>query len=99
MRVVTHTPTPKKKTVNQITDGQVFRYGDTWYMRVYIDDGCIRNFGDFYDLHVLEGMPQARNYNTAIPCIQLETHNLCYANGEAEVDEWGTAEILIATQG
>lgn len=97
MKVVTHNAPPKKKTINQISDGQAFRYGDCWYIRVNINDECIRNFGDFYNEHVLQDMPQARSYNTAVPVIHLGSQSLCYANGEVEVDEWGTMEALIAT--
>lgn len=97
MKVVTHIPAPKKKTINQISDGQAFRCGDCWYIRVKINDECIRNFGDFYDEHVLRDMPQARSHNTAIPVLHLGSQSICYANGEVEVDEWGTMEALIAT--
>ena len=97
MKVVTHNVPPKKKTINQISDGQAFRYGGCWYIRVNINDECIRNFGDFYDEHVLQDMPQARSYNTAVPVLHLGSQSLCYANGEVEVDEWGTMEALIAT--
>ena len=97
MKVVTHTPTPKKKTINEISDGEAFRYGACWYIRVNISDDCIRNFGDFYDEHVLQDMTQVRSYKTAVPVIHLGSQSLCYANGEVEVDEWGTMEALIAT--
>ena len=97
MKVVTHTPTPKKKTINQISDGQAFRYGDCWYIRVNINSECIRNFGDFYDEHVLQNIPPARSYNTAVAVLHLGSQSICYANGEVEVDEWGTMEALITT--
>jgi len=97
MKVVTHTPAPKKKTINQIAEGQAFRYGDCWYIRVNLDDGCIRNFGNFYDEHVLKDMPSARSYNTAVPVLSLGSQSLCYVNGEVEVDAWGTMEALITT--
>lgn len=97
MKVVTHTPAPKKKTINEIANGQAFRYGDCWYIRVNIDEECIRNFGDFYDEHVLQNMPFARSYDTAVAVLHLGNQTLCYANGEVEVDEWGTMEALVAT--
>lgn len=96
MKIVTQTPTPKKKTISQISDGQAFRWGDCWYIRVNIADDCIRNFGDFYDEHVLRDMPQACSYTTAVPVLHLGSQSLCYANGEVEVDEWSTVEALIA---
>lgn len=97
MKVVTHTPAPKKKTINQISDGQAFRYGDSWYICVTINDDCIRNFADFYDEHTLQDMPQARSYSTAVAVLHLGSQSICYANGEVEADEWGTMEALIAT--
>ena len=97
MKIVTRTPSPKKKTINQISDGQAFRYGDCWYIRVNLIDECIRNFEDFYDEHVLQDMPQARSYNTAVPVLCLGSQSICYVNGEIEVDEWGTMEALITT--
>lgn len=97
MKVVTQTPTPKKKTINQIANGQAFRWGECWFIRVDLNDDCIRNFGDFYDEHVLQDMPQARSYNTAVPVLSLGGQSLCYVNGEVEVDAWGTMEALITT--
>jgi hypothetical protein len=97
MKVVTQTPTPKKKTINQIAVGQAFRWGECWFIRVSLNDDCIRNFGNFYDEHVLKDMPSARNYDTAVPVLSLGTQSLCYVNGEVEVDAWGTLEALITT--
>jgi hypothetical protein len=97
MKVVIQTPTPKKKTINQIANGQAFRWGECWFIRVNLNDECIRNFGDFYDKHVLKDMSQARDYNTAVPVLALGGQSLCYVNGEIEVDAWGTLEALITT--
>lgn len=97
MRITRRTVPPVKKTINQIKDGEAFRCGDCWYIRITMNDDCIRNFGDFYDEHVLQDMPQARSYNTAVPVLHLGSQGVCYANGEVEVDEWGSAEVLIAT--
>ena len=95
MKITKRTAPLVKKTINQIKDGEVFRYGGCWYIRINLNDDCIRNFGDFYDEHVLQDMPEARSYNSAVPCIHIGSQSLCYANGEVEVEEWGTAEILI----
>ena len=96
MKVITKTQSLPKKTINQIKDGEAFRYGDRWYIRINLDDEIIRNFGDFYDEHVLTDMPQAHSYNTAVPVLHLGGQSLCYANGEVEVDEWGTLEACVA---
>lgn len=97
MKIVMHDSTPPKKRVKDIKDGQVFRWDNCWYIRVNMIDENIHNFGDFYDDHVLQDMPQARNYEFAVPVLHLGSQSLCYANGEIEVDEWGTIEALIST--
>ena len=97
MRIVTQAPTPKKKTIKQIVIGQAFRLNECWFVRVNLNDDCIRNFSDFYDKHVIQNTPQADNYNNAVPVLSLATQSLCYVNGDVEVEEWGTIDALITT--
>lgn len=92
------TDKPKeKKKIKECKSGEAFRWGDSWYTRIEIDDGKISNFGDFYDEHHVSDMNKAIDYTQAIPVLHLSAQSFCYVNGEIVADEWAnlTATLCV----
>lgn len=88
----------EKKKIKDCKAGEAFRWGDSWYMPIYVFDDQIKNFGDFYEEHVIDDkMPQASNFDEAIPVIHISRQSFCYVNGEVEPDEWAdiTATLCV----
>lgn len=94
--------TPKqkeKKKIGECKAGEAFRWGDSWYTPIYICDNVIKNFGDFYEEHVIDdGMPQASSYDKAIAVIHIGSQSLCYVNGEIEADEWADLSATLCVK-
>ena len=88
----------EKKKIRECKSGEAFRWGDNWYTLITVLDSRIRNFGDFYDEHVLDDMPQAQNYDYAVAVIHLGSQSLCYANGEIEPDEWADLSATLCVK-
>lgn len=94
MRITVAPPTKEKRQIKTIQAGEAFRWGDSWYTKVEINDDIISSFGNFYDEHVLTDMPEARDRSQIVAVIHLGSQGFCYANGEMEADEWAN---LVAT--
>ena len=94
MRITIAPPTKEKRKIKTIQSGEAFRWGDSWYVKVEINDDEIPSFGHFYDEHVLTDMPETRDYSQAVAVMHLGSQAFCYANGELEADEWAN---LVAT--
>lgn len=88
MRVTIAPPTKEKRQIKTIQAGEAFRWGDSWYIKVEINDDEIPSFGNFYDEHVLTDMEEAVDYSKAVAVMHLGSQGFCYANGELEADEW-----------
>lgn len=94
------TTKPKeKKKIKDCKAGEAFRWGDSWYTLLYILDRQIKNFGDFYEEHVIDdGMPQASSFDEAIAVIHLGGQALCYVNGEIEPNEWADLSATLCVK-
>ena len=94
------TTKPKEnKKIKECKAGEAFRWGDSWYTPIHICDSVIKNFGDFYDEHVIgDGMPQASSFDKAIAVIHLGSQSLCYVNGEFEADEWADLSATLCVK-
>ena len=90
MRIRITPPTKEKRKINTIQAGEAFRWGDSWYIKVEINDDEIPSFGNFYDEHVLTDMEEAVDYSEAVAVMHLGSQGFCYANGELEADEWAS---------
>ena len=87
----------EKRAIKTCHAGEAFRWGDSWYTKIEIDDDNISNFGSFYDEHRLHDMEEARDYDQTIPVFHLSSQSFCYANGELIADEWAdlTATLCV----
>ena len=96
MRINFTTPTKEKRKIKTCQAGEAFRWGDSWYTKVYINDNEIPRFGQFYDEHVLTDMPEPKDYDEAIAVMRISSQGFCYANGELEADEWANLSANLA---
>ena len=87
----------EKRAIKTCHSGEAFRWGDSWYTKIEINDDDIPNFGSFYDEHRLYDMSEVKDYNQAIPVLHLGSQAFCYANGELIADEWAdlTATLCV----
>lgn len=90
--------TAEKRAIKTCQAGEAFRWGDSWYTRIEIDDDNISNFGDFYDEHRLQDMSEVMDYNQAIPVFHLSSQGFCYANGELIADEWADLSATLCVK-
>lgn len=98
MRINFTTPKVEKRQIKTCKSGEAFRWGDSWYTPIHIHDDQIKNFGDFYDEHVIgDDMPQASSYDKTVAVLHIGSQSLCYVNGEIEADEWAdlTATLCV----
>ena len=89
----------EKKKIKECKSGEAFRWGDSWYTRLYLLDNQIKNFGDFYEAHVIDaGIPQASSFDKAVAVIHIDSQSLCYVNGEIEADEWADLSATLCVK-
>ena len=89
----------EKKKIKECKTGEAFRWGDSWYTVICIRDDLVKNFGDFYEEHVIDdGMPQASNFDKAIAVLHIGSQCLCYVNGDVEADEWADLSATLCVK-
>ena len=95
IKIVEHVA--EKRAIKTCKAGEAFRWGDSWYTKITINDDTIANFSDFYDEHSLYDMNKVGDFSQAIPVLHLGSQGFCYANGEIVADEWAdlTATLCV----
>ena len=97
MRFTFEPQVKEKRKIKTIQAGEAFRWGESWYIKLYVNDNDMPHFGDFYEEHRLLDMSEPKDYNEAIAVMHLGSQAFCYANGELEADEWAnlTAKLSV----
>ena len=97
--VVNLTNPPKQnKKIREATGGEAFRWGKSWYVRLWIKDDEITNFGDFCDEHYITDMNPPLDYNSVVAVMHLGGQSLCYVNGNIEPDEWANISASLCVK-
>ena len=88
----------EKRKIKTIQGGEAFRWGDSWYIKLNVNDNEIPCFSQFYDEHVLTDMPEPKDYDEAIAVMHLGSQGYCYVNGELEADEWANISAKLSVK-
>ena len=91
-------PTKVKKKIKEALGGEAFRLNSSWYIRLWVNDDQIANFGDFFDEHVITDVTSPMDYNSAIAVVHLGSQNFCYVNGDIEPDEWADVKASLCVK-
>ena len=98
MRINFTTPTKEKRKIKTCQAGEAFRWGDSWYIKLNVNDNNMPYFGDFYEEHRLTDMPEPKDYDEAIAVMHLGSQGYCYVNGELEADEWANISANLSVK-
>ena len=95
MKIIITERKPEKRKIKTAKAGEAFRYNNSWYAYLSIEDNDIHNFGEFYDKHFITEMSLPVEDSNLYPAIHLGSQGFCYLNGELEADEWAILEAKL----
>lgn len=84
-------------TVKEITPNMTFRLGGFWYLPISINDDCINNYEEFWEMHA-ETIPNYPNPTASfngIPCFRVASASFVYIDGNLKVEDYGIPQLNI----
>ncbi len=85
----------EKRMVETCRMDEAFRLDKSWYIRVDINDGEIKNYDDFFEIHAISDNFRGNTHDDYVPVMHLGAQSFCYVYSHQVADEWADLKLSL----